>query len=137
MINPGHSICSLWCLFTLWWLSFHFFCVLTYQIKLTIFKKVQPHFPANICWSSTRLQRNNFSSARTSSRRLEDVVKMSWKRFYKTSWRSLENVLKTTWKCCFPKRAHECQDSELFPGFFSFWSEFDERTCTARIARGP
>ena len=30
------------------------------------------------------------------SRRLEDVLKMSWRRFCKTSWKRLENVLKTS-----------------------------------------
>ena len=30
--------------------------------------------------------------------RLEDVLKMSWRRFCKTSWRRLENVLKTSWR---------------------------------------
>ena len=78
-------------------------------------------YPANICWSSrhvlktssTRLQRNSFSSSMTSWRRLEDVLqrrledisqdilKTSWKRktcyaedILKTSWR---HVLKTFW----------------------------------------
>ena len=32
---------------------------------------------------------------RTSSKRLENVLKISWRRFCKTSWRRLENVLKT------------------------------------------
>ena len=53
--------------------------------------------PANICWSlrhilktsSIRLQRNNFSSSKTSWRRLEDVLKTS----HKTSWRRLEGIL--------------------------------------------
>ena len=56
-----------------------------------------PHFPANICLSSrhvlktssTRLQRNNFTSFKTSWIRLEDVFKTS----RKTSWRRLEDVL--------------------------------------------
>ena len=30
--------------------------------------------------------------------RLEDVLKASWRRLGKTSWRRLENVLKTSWK---------------------------------------
>ena len=30
--------------------------------------------------------------------RLEDVLKMSWRRFCQTCWRGLENVLKTSWK---------------------------------------
>ena len=29
---------------------------------------------------------------------LQDVFKMSWRRFCKTSWRRLENVLKTSWR---------------------------------------
>ena len=34
----------------------------------------------------------------TSSKRLEDVLKIFWRRFCKTSWRRLENVLKTSWQ---------------------------------------
>ena len=29
---------------------------------------------------------------------LQNVLKMSWRRFCKTSWRRLENVLKTSWR---------------------------------------
>ena len=58
--------------------------------------------PTNIYWSSTRLQRNNFSSSKTSWRRLEDVLKMFCKHILKTSWRRLEHisqdVLKTSWR---------------------------------------
>ena len=35
---------------------------------------------------------------KTSSKRLEDVLKMSWRAFCKTSWRRLQNVLKTSWR---------------------------------------
>ena len=35
---------------------------------------------------------------KTSSKRLEDVLKMSWRPFCKTSWRRLGNVLKTSWR---------------------------------------
>ena len=59
------------------------------------------HFPANICWSSTRLQRNNFTSSKTSWRRLEGVFKTFGKTkncyaedVFKTSWR---HVLKLSW----------------------------------------
>ena len=52
--------------------------------------------------SSTRLQRNNFTSSKTSWRRL---AKTFWKRFEdvlktscKTSWKRLQDVLKTSWK---------------------------------------
>ena len=31
-------------------------------------------------------------------KRLEDVLKMSWRPFCKTSWKRLENVLKTSWE---------------------------------------
>ena len=59
--------------------------------------------------SSTCLQRNNFTSFKTSWRRLEDVFKTYWKikncyaeDVFKTSWR---HVLKTSWrhvlKTCF------------------------------------
>ena len=44
--------------------------------------------------SSTGLQRNNFTSSKTSWRRLEDVFKTS----RKTSWRHLQDVFKTSWK---------------------------------------
>ena len=47
----------------------------------------QYYNPENIYWSSRRLQRNNFSSSKT-----------SWRRLVKTPWRRLENVLKTSRK---------------------------------------
>ena len=54
--------------------------------------------------SSRRLQRNNFSSSRTSCRRLQDILKMcckmSSRRIFKTSWKTkncyAEDVLKTS-----------------------------------------
>ena len=55
--------------------------------------------PANICWSSTRLQRNNFLSSKTSWRRLEDVSKTLCKDVLKTSWKTknlyAEDIFKT------------------------------------------
>ena len=56
--------------------------------------------------SSTRLQRNNFSSSKTSWRRLEDVLKKVLKTSRKTFWRTssrtkncyAEDVLKTSWR---------------------------------------
>ena len=64
--------------------------------------------------SSTRLQRNNFTSSKTYWRRLEDILqdilKTSWRRLgkrqivtLKTSWRhalrtSWRHVLKTSWR---------------------------------------
>ena len=50
--------------------------------------------PSNICWSSRRLQRNNFTSSKTSWRRRgrRKIVTL------KTSWRHLEDVLKTSWR---------------------------------------
>ena len=49
--------------------------------------------------SSTCLQRNNFTSSKTSWRHLprrhEDVFKTSWRHILKTSWR---HVLKTSWR---------------------------------------
>ena len=53
------------------------------------------HNPANICWSSRRLQvmswrrlqYKNFTSSKT-----------SWRRLTKTSWRRLEDVFKTSRK---------------------------------------
>ena len=62
------------------------------------------HIPANICWSSihvlktssTRLQRNNFTSFKTSWRRFEDALKTScktsWRRLEDMSWRYLEEI---------------------------------------------
>ena len=45
--------------------------------------------------SSTRLQRNNFTSSKTSWRRLEDVLQRRFEDVLKTSWR---HVLKTSWR---------------------------------------
>ena len=75
--------------------------------------------------SSKRLQRNSFSSSKTSWKRLET----SWKRFgtreivtLKTSWRHalktfedvfarrLENILKTTWRCLEDAFARRLED---------------------------
>ena len=38
-------------------------------------------------------------SWRRFSRRFEDVLKTSWRRLGQASWRCLEDVLKTSWKC--------------------------------------
>ena len=43
--------------------------------------------------SSTRLQRNNFSSSKTSSRRLEDVYRTCLEDAFKTSWRQTKCLL--------------------------------------------
>ena len=59
------------------------------------------NIPANICWSSrhvlktssTRLQRNNFTSSRRLGRRKIVTLKTSWRHVLKTSWR---HVLKTS-----------------------------------------
>ena len=48
--------------------------------------------------SSTRLQRNNLSSSKTSSRRLDDVLKTSCKQVSKTSSRRLQDVLRDIFK---------------------------------------
>ena len=65
--------------------------------------------PANIWWSSrhalkmslTRLQRNNFSSSKTSWRSLEDVLEdeklLRWRRFQDVLKTYLEDVFKTSW----------------------------------------
>ena len=45
--------------------------------------------------SSTRLQRNNFLSSKMSWKRLENVLKTSWRHILKMSWRY---VLKTSWR---------------------------------------
>ena len=49
-------------------------------------------YPANICWSSTRLQRNNFTSSKTSWTRLEDVLQRCLEDVFKTC---LEDVFNT------------------------------------------
>ena len=81
--------------------------------------------PANICWSwrhlqdifqtcledaSSRLQRNNFTSSKTSWRRIENVLQRHLEDVLETSWRHLarrledvlktylEDVLKTLWR---------------------------------------
>ena len=51
--------------------------------------------------SSARLQRNNFTSSKTSWRRLED---MSWRRLEDMSWRCLEDISwrrleDMSWRC--------------------------------------
>ena len=55
--------------------------------------------PVKICWSSTRLQRNNFTSFKTSWRRLEDVLEdeklLRWRRLEDVLKTCLEDVLKT------------------------------------------
>ena len=52
--------------------------------------------------SSRRLQRNNFSSSKTSSRRLvrffQDVFKTSLQNVFKTSWRPLERQKLLRWR---------------------------------------
>ena len=78
------------------------------------------NIPANICWSSrhvlktssTRLQRNNFTSSKTSSRRLgrrkivtlktssRHLEDMSWRRLEDISWRRLQDVLETNKSKC-------------------------------------
>ena len=85
---------------------------------LSLFFFASTSSPANSSWSSRRLQRNNFSSLKTSledvlqihledvlktsSRRLvrclEGVLKTSSRRICKTSSRCLQDVLKTSWK---------------------------------------
>ena len=78
---------------------------------LLVFKTSSRHV---LKTSSIRLQRNNFSSSKTSwrhfARRLEDVLKTSWKTrncyaedVLKTSWRhvlemSWRHVLKISWR---------------------------------------
>ena len=59
------------------------------------------YIPANICWSSrhvlktssTRLQRNNFTSSKTFWRRLEDVLKTCLEDVLKTLWRQAKYLL--------------------------------------------
>ena len=59
--------------------------------------------------SSKRLQRNNFSSSKTSLRRLQDVledVKL-------LRWRRVEDVLKTS--------SRRLQDQQMFAGYVLWW----------------
>ena len=70
--------------------------------------------------SSRRLQRNNFSSSKTSSRRFQDVFKTSLQDVFKTSSRRLgrrkmftlktssRHVLRTCWR--------RLQDQQMFAG---------------------
>ena len=57
-------------------------------------------FPANICWSWRRLQRNNFTSSKTFGRHLGRrkivTLKTSWRRLEGMSWRRLEDM---SWRC--------------------------------------
>ena len=55
-------------------------------------------FPPNICWSWRRLQHVFSVTILRLPRRLEDVLKTSWRRPAKTFWRRLEDVLKTSWR---------------------------------------
>ena len=48
--------------------------------------------------SSTRLQRNNFTSSKMSWRRLEDILQDVLKTFWKTKNCYAEDVLKTFWR---------------------------------------
>ena len=67
-----------------------------------------------------RLQRNNFSSSKTSSRRLarclQDVFKTYLQDVFKTSWKTkncyAEDVLKTCWR--------RLEDQQIFAGW-AFW----------------
>ena len=60
--------------------------------------------------SSASLQRNNFSSSKTSWTRLEDALQMRLEDVLKTSWKMkncyAEDVLKTSWR-------HVLEDEEL------------------------
>ena len=106
----------------LWSVSDHYWTFWISQIKpskhLLVLKTSSRHV---LKTSSTRLQRNNFTSSKTSWTRLEHVLKMSCKDVLKTSsrhvlktsltrlqrknftssktsLRRLENVLKTSWR---------------------------------------
>ena len=57
-----------------------------------------PNNPANICWSSTHLQRNIFTSSKTSWRRLEDVFRASRKTSWKMKNCYAEDVFQTSWR---------------------------------------
>ena len=48
--------------------------------------------------SSRRLQRNNFSSSKTSSRRLENEKLFRWRRTEDVFKTCLEDILKTSWR---------------------------------------
>ena len=86
------------------------------QFHTFIKQPLHSHLPASNYWSwrhflktsSTRLQRNNFSSSKTSWRRLEDVLKTSRKTFWRTSSRTknyyAEDVLKTSSGCLLEKQ---------------------------------
>ena len=95
------------------------FIVILFQSKLssqyfmyTCYYLHHSTYPANICWSwrrledvfntsSTRLQRNNFTSSKTSWRRLKDVLEdeklLRWRRFEDVLKTCLEDVSKMPW----------------------------------------
>ena len=75
---------------------FIFFCPESYPSKhLLVFKTSSRHV---LKTSSTRLQRNNFSSSKTSWRRFEDISQDVLKNVFEDEkllcWRCLEDVLK-------------------------------------------
>ena len=106
------AYCSWWCLILAY---VYMYCPSTTVVGLEhVFKTSSRHV---LKTSSTRLQRNNFSSSKTSWRRLEDFLKTScktssrrlgrrkivtlkkfWRRLQDMSWRRLPDILKTN-KC--------------------------------------
>ena len=84
-------------------------------------------FPANICWSSTRLQRNNFISSKTSWRRFWDVFKTS----HKTSWRRLEDVCPRRIYWSWPRRLQDLfwsrkAKANIFVLIKTFWRSLQD-----------
>ena len=65
---------------------------------LLVFKRSWRRLQDVLKTSSTRLQRNNFTSSKTSWRRLEDVFKTSRKTSWKTKNCYAEDVFKTSWR---------------------------------------
>ena len=66
--------------------------------------------------SSTRLQRNNFSSSKRSSRRLEDISQGVLKTSWKTRNCYAEDVLKTSWRYVLKMSWRRLGDNKLFTG---------------------
>ena len=68
--------------------------------------------------SSKRLQRNNFSSSKTSSRHLQDVLRDVFKTSWKTKNCYTRNVLKTLSRLVLKTSSRLLEDQQMFAGFY-------------------
>ena len=78
----------------------HWFCLLSHHDLSSFQKQCHTYFLAEyffdlICRLGTGVSSRRLEDVlKTSWKRLEDVLKMSWRRFCKTYWRRLKDVLK-------------------------------------------